>query len=397
MKYGQPSRLQLVLLGLLGLAVSAGTAQAQANITFSSGTFVVSGGGIVDLKGGTMTFTETGALSETNGGRVTGGLLTATRTLNAPSTVNVAGLGVEITSNADLGETTVTRGHVAQTGEGNQGILRFYDIAPSTNTGLDATLVFHYHDAELNGIVEDDLILFRSSDDGATWIQENGIVDTGANTITRTGIETFLSRWTAGGSGTPLPVELVAFEAVADGQAVLLQWATASETNNAGFEVQQKADDASCTVDGCAWKTLAFVAGAGTTAEARHYTHRIATVDPGTLHFRLKQVDFDGAFAYSPEVEVQVGLPQAYALSPVYPNPFNPEGRFTLAVREAQHVRIDVYDLLGRRTATVYEGMLEANRAHPFVVDAASLASGTYVIRASGEQFTASTTVSVVK
>ena len=114
--------------------------------------------------------------------------------------VNVAGLGAKLTTDSALGEITICRGHAKQIGDSGQtSILRYYDITPTTNTGLDATLVFNYDDSELNGITEADLQLYRSVDSGTSWIPRGGTLDTGANTLTLSGIDAF-SRWTAAAS-----------------------------------------------------------------------------------------------------------------------------------------------------------------------------------------------------
>ena len=160
---------------------------------------------------------ETAQLEETEGGRVTGGLLMATRSLAAPSGVDVAGLGAIVTSSQALGATTITRGHDVQFGGQHRSIQRYYDIIPATNSGLDATLVFHYNDAELGGLPEEELVLFRSTDEGFIW-RSRGFDsrDPVANTVTLSGIDAF-SRWTLGATSQPLPVELTAFEAALDG------------------------------------------------------------------------------------------------------------------------------------------------------------------------------------
>ncbi len=82
------------------------------------------------------------------------------------------------------------------------------------------------------------------------------------------------------------------------------------------------------------------------------------------------------------------GVPGTHNLSAVYPNPFNPQARFTLEVAEQQNVRLAVYDALGREVATLYNGTLSAGPAHEFAIDGAGLPSGVYVVRATGEQFT---------
>jgi len=95
------------------------------------------------------------------------------------------------------GVTIVTRmSGVASTGNGNQSILRYYDISPTVNTGLNGTLVFRYSDNELNGRDPNTLELWRSLDGGLTWRRQGGTVNTTLRTITKTAIVSF-SRWTA--------------------------------------------------------------------------------------------------------------------------------------------------------------------------------------------------------
>ncbi len=169
-----------------------------------------------------------------------------------------------------------------------------------------------------------------------------------------------------------LPVELTSFEAVRNGTDVLLQWTTASETNNAGFEVQARkaAPDA--------WQPVAFVAGRGTAAEPQQYAHRVASLAPGSYRFRLKQIDFDGRFDYSPEVEVTIDVPHGVAL--VYPNPFDTGAQVTFDVPERAHVTLAVFDLLGREVRRLVDEMRDAGR-HTVTLSGAGLAAGTYILR----------------
>ncbi|MBC8427629.1 VCBS repeat-containing protein, partial [bacterium] len=163
-----------------------------------NGTLTLTDGDLA-LNGKTVTLGQSATLSESDGNTVkdASGSITTTRTFNADdlsSGSNTAGLGAEITTNAALGETTITRGHAGQ-GNQQQGILRYFDISPANNSGLDATLVFHYDDSELNGNTESELELYRSTDSGSTWSNKGGTVDTDQETITLSGIDAF-SRWT---------------------------------------------------------------------------------------------------------------------------------------------------------------------------------------------------------
>lgn len=193
--------------------------------------------------------------------------------------------------------------------------------------------------------------------------------------------------------GPRLPVELVDFIAFVEANVVQLAWETASEENNAGFSVEGRRSQ----VADRGWESLGFVSGAGTTAEPLEYSFRTRNLEPGTWNFRLKQVDFDGAFEYSPIVEAVVELPGEYALSVAYPNPFNPSTTFTLAVQIAQDVVVTAHDALGRQVRTLFSGGLSANESTVIRFDATGLPSGTYVVRAQGLNFVAHQTMVLTK
>lgn len=118
---------------------------------------------------------------------------------------NFGNIGVTISwSGTAPGLTTVTRGSdTILTGNGYQSIKRYYDIVPTTNSGLNANLVFRYSDNELNGQDPMSLSLWRSVDGGSTWRKQGGIVDPVAKTITKSGVFSF-SLWTASDADHPL-------------------------------------------------------------------------------------------------------------------------------------------------------------------------------------------------
>ncbi len=189
-----------------------------------------------------------------------------------------------------------------------------------------------------------------------------------------------------------LPVELVLFEAVVDGPDVLLSWNTASETNNAGFEIQRLSSNGDED-----WTVLGWVEGYGTIERPQSYTYRVEALDPGRHVFRLKQIDFDGTFEYHPEVEVVVEMVERFLVEPVYPNPFNPETQFRFAVWQTQPVRVDLYDMLGRRVKVVYEGVPVAGQMRVVRIDGSDLPSGMYVVRVAGASFVKAQTVTLIK
>ena len=190
-----------------------------------------------------------------------------------------------------------------------------------------------------------------------------------------------------------LPVELARFEAHADGAGAVLSWETAGETNNAGFQIEHQPPSSAADV----WLRVGFVEGAGTTSDVRAYRFAVADLEAGRHRFRLRQTDFDGTAQYSPEVELTLGLPDVAHLAAPYPNPFRDQTRFAVTVQQPQRVRVEVYDLLGRRVAQLFDGMLTAQHRRDFVFDATGLATGLYVYRVSGETFDRQGTVMRVK
>ena len=173
---------------------SGGEAQAAGNFTVENKLTLNSGD--LDLTGNVITLGVEALLAETPGNTVKGatGYIETTRNLNSPNE-NVAGLGFEISSSANLGSTVIKRGHAQQSGNSNQSILRYFDVTPTNNSGLDATLAFHYDESELDGQTEADLSLYKSEDSGSSWSAEGGTANGTANTVSQSNVAS-LSRWT---------------------------------------------------------------------------------------------------------------------------------------------------------------------------------------------------------
>lgn len=189
--------------------------------------------------------------------------------------------------------------------------------------------------------------------------------------------------------GSPLPVELESFIAVRDGQDAVLQWATASETNNSGFSVQQ--------LRAGAFQDVAFVNGAGTTNQVQEYAHRVRDLGAGTHTFRLAQVDLDGTTTPSPSVEVTIPLAQSFALTAAYPNPFRSTARLALEVQETQEVSVTLYNMLGQRIQSVFDGTVRAGAPQALAIDGGDLSSGVYVYRIQGQTFATTRQIALVK
>jgi hypothetical protein len=190
----------------------------------------------------------------------------------------------------------------------------------------------------------------------------------------------------------PLPVELVSFRGTATAQGVQLTWQTATERNNAGFEVQRRSENRGASAE---WQVLGFVRGAGTTSEAQSYSFLDRTAS-GKVQYRLKQVDFDGTFEMLPTVEVDAGMPRTFELGQNYPNPFNPSTVMSYQLPVASNVSLKVYDVLGREVATLVNGRQEAGR-YSVSFNAASFASGVYFYRLQAGNFVQTKKMMLVK
>jgi len=173
-----------------------------------------------------------------------------------------------------------------------------------------------------------------------------------------------------------LPVELTTFSASIVNNSVELKWQTATEVNNYGFYVERKSSFAKAP-----WKELGFVNGHGNSNSPKEYSFIDKTAgSSGKYFYRLKQVDVDGQFEYSPEIEVAIGAPAKFELSQNYPNPFNPTTNIKFALPEAGNVKLAVYNLLGQKVADLVNRSMEAG-FHNITFNGSNLTSGIYIYR----------------
>ena len=189
---------------------------------------------------------------------------------------------------------------------------------------------------------------------------------------------------------TAVPVELISFTGKVDGSKVVLEWKTATEINNYGFELERSLTPPLSKGEGVSeWAKIGFVNGNGTTEEIKLYSFVDKNLKQGQYLYRLKQINMDGSYKYSNEVEVQI-QPGKYSLEQNYPNPFNPSTKITYSIpavgtsvgtslmKFLQFVQLKVYDVLGNEVATLVEEYREAGR-YEITFNASDLASGMYL------------------
>ncbi|HEX7356888.1 MAG TPA: T9SS type A sorting domain-containing protein, partial [Ignavibacteriaceae bacterium] len=183
--------------------------------------------------------------------------------------------------------------------------------------------------------------------------------------------------------------ELTSFVGSSVNGAVVLNWNTATETNNSGFEIQRSTDKVN-------FSNVAFVPGFGTTTEPRSYTYTDNSVNNGTYYYRLKQLDYNGAFAYSHIVEVDVTAPIEFTLSQNYPNPFNPSTIISYSIPQNSFVTLKVYDVIGNEIATLVNETKSAGK-YDIRFDASNLSNGVYFYTIKADNFTSTKKMILMK
>lgn len=181
--------------------------------------------------------------------------------------------------------------------------------------------------------------------------------------------------------GYAVPVELISLNAALQNNEIVVNWTTASEKNNKGFEIERKSGDN--------WIKVAFVAGKGTTTEVSRYSwvDNLKGVASGKISYRLKQIDLDGTVHYSKTTEVNyTSGPKEYTLSQNYPNPFNPSTQINFSLPQAENVSVVVYDAIGNEIATLVSGKMEAGN-HTVTWNASAMPSGVYFYKLSSGNF----------
>lgn len=181
-------------------------------------------------------------------------------------------------------------------------------------------------------------------------------------------------------SSPALPVQFSSMTARATAAGAEITWSTASEVDNAGFEIERRAiGDLRLSI--AEYQKVGFVAGAGTSTSPREYSFTDAPA-PGRYAYRLKQIDRDGSSTYYGEAEVVVGAaPEAFTLGEAYPNPFNPATTIDFTVPQDGFASLKVYNMLGAEVATLFSGQAKAGFVNRTTFDATSLTSGIYIYR----------------
>jgi len=168
-----------------------------------------------------------------------------------------------------------------------------------------------------------------------------------------------------------LPVELTSFSAnVSNEGDVFLKWSTATEVNNQMFEIERRSQEGQ-------YVRVGFVNGHGTTSETQEYSYINKSVEMGTYFYRLKQIDFNGTYEYSDEIEVEVNGTLTFALEQNFPNPFNPTTTIQFESKQSGRTVLKIYDVLSKEVDRLIDEKLSAG-SYKVTFEAKSLPSGMY-------------------
>ena len=234
----------------------------------------------------------------------------------------------------------------------------------SVNDIIDGGTVIYLGDG-ISGSFEDQGLTANTTYYYSIYSENNGYYSPGAQTNVAT-----------------LPVELTSFAAKQSGSNVTLNWKTATEVNNYGFEVQKSSDNST-------WNKIGFVQGAGNSNSPKEYsyTDKLSNLN-GKFYYRLKQMDNDGTISFSKVVEIENLKPSVFSISQNYPNPFNPSTVIKYQIPVDSRVSIKVYNVLGNVVATLQNGFQTAGE-YSVRVDGSNLASGVYFYKIEAGEFSA--------
>jgi photosystem II stability/assembly factor-like uncharacterized protein len=235
---------------------------------------------------------------------------------------------------------------------------------------------------------------YQSTDNGENWLEVGELRD---ELIEYIRLYSINKGFAVGRTGLILkyfdeniPVELISFSAsIQNENEVMLEWSTATEINNRGFEIERKEAPSKSLPKGETsgdWRKVGFVEGNGTTIETKQYSFVDRRLSAGKYYYRLKQIDFDGTYEYSSIISVEIKPPTQFKLRQNYPNPFNPETKIEFQLPEISSARLTVYNILGEKITELVNEKLNAGY-YEYTFNGEQFPSGTYIYTLNSEKY----------
>ena len=354
--------------GTMGVNLSSG--MDVSGVCTISGSDLVTGSSVVTLG-------PAATLVEADDATIIG-TVTTTRNVAQSVTEAFGGIGLEITAAGGApGQTVVTRTTGMPSNlDGTEGIERSFDVSAANNAGLDAAIVVHYDESELNSIPENALAVFANN--GSGWALFASTGDNVANTVSASGLDavavvTLGVEWT-------VPSLLQSVTVVPTNGVVDISWRL--------YEAIQVGDFSVYRSEGSSRDAVALNLPVESTGDFGYRLIDNTCATGSTYSYRVDITDESGSWTLFESEPVEI---QRYGLhlAQNYPNPFNPSTEIKYSVTKAGHVTLDVYDIAGRRVArlvdttqpagthsTIWRGLDDAG---------APVSSGTYFYRMAAD------------
>jgi hypothetical protein len=262
-------------------------------------------------------------------------------------------------------------------------VNRTWVLSEAVNGGSNATVTFQWDDTtEAAGFNRNNCGIAYYRNAQSSWLAPSSYAaSSGTNPYTRAlaGITQFNTYAVADNTGgVTVPVEMLAFNATAVKNDVILDWATASETNNSHFVIERSAD-------GKSFVSIHTMDGAGNASQVSTYTFTDMNAFAGATtkwYYRLKQVDFDGVNRIAGTVVVSKAAEATEPTLQVFPNPFNSSITLALNGVKSETVQVRIFDMQGKLVGD--EQTLTANNAgacHVTMDAYAHLQAGVYFMQ----------------
>ncbi len=385
---GSGANLTLPALTLYSLTVNRGNGVTLSgnlnivnNVTFTNGVLTTGTNKVI--------YATTANTPVESNSSYTNGI--STMTARNPGTGSLYFLNCYIAAGADnLGNVTITR-YTGTQGiivvGASSGIKSMWDVSPANQPVSGRNVTYEWLPVFDNGHQFGPSLraqMFTSTNSGTNWSPVGAYTDPTTYSPTLRGISasiTHFSQWTIGGEDAPLPVTLSSFTALSGGRDVQLHWATESEINNEGFNIEK-------TISGLDnWTTSGFVKGSGTKSTPTNYSFTDRNLESGTYQYRLKQIDNNGNYQFfTLSTAIVISLPSKFTLLQNYPNPFNPSTKIDFSLPNDAAVNLKIYDITGKEIAVILNEQRKAGY-YSVTFDASKLSSGVYFYKLAAGDF----------
>jgi hypothetical protein len=354
---GLPSSVDtLTINNVLGISLSQNTT-INNRLAMTNGNFILGNNNLT--VNGTITGAGSGSYVVTNNTPSATGSLTRPVANNStavafPVGTSISYIPAQITlTNASTSDAFTVRVFNGVLANGNSGsaitnnvVNRTWMITEQVAGGSNATVNLTWDDS-LHAAGFNRFLCGVARHNGLSWIAPPVYgAATGTNPYARSlaGITSFVGPFSVGDNSGTLPVELLDFNAIANGKDAILSWTTVSETNNSHFEVER-------SFDGSNFEYAGKVKGAGNSNTMNKYNFIDESIadNSSLVYYRLKQVDFDGAVNYHGNVKVDFDNANTSDLIvEAYPNPFNGNLNVKIAGANAGKVELMMMDNQGK-------------------------------------------------